>query len=176
MVGWVGDDLKGIDVVLYSDADFAGCKKTARSTTGVFLTLQGENTYFPFTAASKKQTCVSHSTPEAEVVAADHAVRAEGIPAIPIWELLLNHPVVIRFLEDNNATICNIKSGKFPKMRHVGRTHRVDLMWLHETFVGGHYDLMRCESAELGISGNMNRNIKAVYFIKTPVGQAALPA
>ena len=85
---WVGNHPKDMNIVLYSDADFAGCKETLRSTTGAFLTIQATHTFAPLAAVSKKQTCVSHSTPEAELVAADHAVRAEGLPALPLWELL----------------------------------------------------------------------------------------
>ena len=42
----------------------------------------------------------------------------------------------LKVYEDNEATIKMIKSGKFSAMRHVGRTHRVDLAWLHEVVEG----------------------------------------
>jgi len=130
---WVGNRPKDMNIVLYSDADFAGCKETLRSTTGVFLTIQGTHTFAPLAAVSKKQTCVSHSTPEAELVAADHAVRAEGLPALPLWELILGRKLQVHLKEDNEAAIKNLLSGKNPNMRHMGRTHKVDFMWLHET-------------------------------------------
>ena len=41
-----------------------------RSTSGCFLVLVGPNSYFPLTAFSKKQTSVSMSSTEAEVVVA----------------------------------------------------------------------------------------------------------
>ena len=63
----------------YADADFAGDHKTARSTTGVHMCLKGPHTYFPMNGISKKQDAVSHSTPEAEIVAAAFAIRREGI-------------------------------------------------------------------------------------------------
>ena len=130
---WVGNRPNDMNIVLYSDADFAGCKETMRSTTGAFLTIQGTHTFAPLAAVSKKQTCVSHSTPEAELVAADHAVRAEGLPALPLWELLLGRKLQVHLKEDNEAAIKNLLSGKNPNMRHMGRTHKVDFMWLHET-------------------------------------------
>ncbi len=68
----------------YSDADFAGDKKRQRSTSGVFLALYGAHTFFPLSAQSKKQTAVSHSTVEAEIIAADHAIRMAGLPALPL--------------------------------------------------------------------------------------------
>ena len=35
-------------------------------------------------------------------------------------------------LEDNDAVIKTIVKGRSPNLRHVGRTHRVDLDWLFE--------------------------------------------
>ncbi len=81
MVGWVGDKISDLSLELYSDADFAGCPETKRSTSGVFLVLVGKRTWFPLAAISKKQTCVSHSTPEAEIVAV--ADTTFGIGLVP---------------------------------------------------------------------------------------------
>ena len=50
---------------------------------------RGSDTNFPITAGSKRQGCVSHSTPEAELVAADYAMRTCGLPALHLWERLL---------------------------------------------------------------------------------------
>jgi len=101
---------------LWSSSDF---------TSGVFLCLVGPNTFMPLAAVSKKQTCVSHSTPEAELVAIDLAVRAEGLPALDIWEVLLERPVKLAFQEDNQAAIVALQSGYSTALRHIGRTHTV---------------------------------------------------
>ena len=37
-------------------------------------------------------------------------------------------------LEDNQATLQILKSGKNPALRHVARTHRVNLAWRSEVF------------------------------------------
>ena len=50
--------------------------------------LVGPNTYFPLNAFSKKQTVVANSSTEAEVVSANHALRAEGIPMLALLEQL----------------------------------------------------------------------------------------
>jgi hypothetical protein len=83
--GWVGDDPAAIELVLFTDADFAGDGDTHRSTSGVFLCLKGPRTFVPLSAVSKRQSCVSHSTPEAEIVAADHCLRTEALPATSLW-------------------------------------------------------------------------------------------
>ena len=63
-------------------------------------------------------------------------MRLEGLPACDLWEAILQRDVVLKFWEDNDAAIKIIQSGKNPNMRHMGRTHRVDTMWLHETCTG----------------------------------------
>ena len=141
---WIGDPPSEWQFVVYSDADFAGDKSTSRSTTGVFACIRAKNTFFPLTAISKRQSCVSHSTPEAEIVAADHAVRTTGLPGLQLWEALLGRPLQVMFMEDNEATIRIISTGKSQAMRHVGRTHRVDLAFLHEAKENKHIIVNPC--------------------------------
>ena len=88
MVGYVGNKISQVKVHLYADADFAGDPMTKRSTTGVNLCLRGSDTYCPINGQSKRQECVSHSTPEAEIVAADFALRREGIPMLDLWDII----------------------------------------------------------------------------------------
>ena len=89
MTGWVGDAPEEIGLRLFADADFAGDSKLSRSTSGLHLALLGPSTVYPLAGQSKKQGCVSHFTPEAELVAADHALRTSGLPALEVWDLLL---------------------------------------------------------------------------------------
>ena len=80
----------------------------------MFLAMVGPNTFFPISGVSKKQTAVSHSTPEAEIVAADAAVRTLGMPALDLWTTILGRTPILRLMEDNESTIQIIKSGKKP--------------------------------------------------------------
>ena len=73
LVGYVGDTTDTLRPHLYTDADLAGCSDTQRSTTGVHHSIRCVHTNFPVATVSKRQGCVSHSTPEAELVALDHA-------------------------------------------------------------------------------------------------------
>jgi hypothetical protein len=77
---------------------------------------------------------VSHSTPEAEIIAADHAVRAEGIPALSLLETTFERKVHLRMMEDNEAMVKICHSGKNPTMRYPNRTHKVGVSWLMEVF------------------------------------------
>ena len=82
MVGWVGDSIDDAHLALCADADFAGCVDSLRSTSGGHLNIQGPNTRFPLSGSSKRQGCVSHSTPEAEIVAADVAMSLKLLQRI----------------------------------------------------------------------------------------------
>ena len=88
MIGWVGNDLKDLSIGLFADADYAGCGESLRSTSGAHMHIQGSHARFPLAGMSKRQGCVSHSTPEAEIVAADYAMSRIGLPAITLWKLL----------------------------------------------------------------------------------------
>ena len=67
---------------------FSGDSRDSKSTSGCFLALVGPNSFYPLTAVSKKQTAVSHSTSEAEVVALDACVRTEGIPMLMLLDVV----------------------------------------------------------------------------------------
>jgi hypothetical protein len=141
MMGWVGNPVSEWELVVYSDADFGGDLETSRSTSGVFVCVRASHTFFPLSATSKRQSCVSHSTPEAEIVAADHAIRLEALPGLQLREALTGRKLKARFMEDNAATIRIIETGKSPVLRHIGRTHRVDLAFIHETYAEGQFTI-----------------------------------
>ena len=96
----------------------------------------GPNTNFPITGVSKRQGCVSHSTPEAEIVATAFALRMVGIPSLQLWHTLLPHRLTVLVHEDNQAMLRVIETGNNPTMRYLHRTHRVSVAWLHERFKG----------------------------------------
>ena len=133
-VGWVGDELGAVKPHVFADADSAGCSETQRSTSGLHFVIMGPNTNFPISGISKRQGCVSHSTPEAEIVATAFALRTVGMPALSLWHTLLPHRPVILVHEDNQAMLRVVETGKNPTMRYLHRTHRVSVAWLHERF------------------------------------------
>ena len=133
---------------LFADADFAGWAKTSRSTSGAHLSLLGPHSVWPITGQSKKQTCVSNSTPEAEIVAADHAIRTHGVPALDLWELILSSSdLTIEFHEDNQTAVVVLKTGYSAAMRHIERTHGVKLRATAERFWKGDFHMFYERSA-----------------------------
>jgi hypothetical protein len=119
--GWIGDPLENLELTIYADANWAE-KPTFVSTSGCFLCLSGRNTFFPLAALSKKQTAKSHSTPEAETVSADVAIRTIGLPALQLWDLVLGdgkRKLSAIFKEDNETAIRVMGTGRNPTMRHM---------------------------------------------------------
>ena len=141
MVRYIGDDLSKVQVHVYADADFAGDPSSKRSTTGVHLSLRGPHTCFPINGQSKRQECVSHSTPEAEIVAADWALRREGIPMLDMLDVIAGRGQKVVFHDSIESMLKACRSGKNPTMRHLLRTHGVSVAWLKEQFDTGNYDL-----------------------------------
>ena len=74
----------------------------------------------------KKQTSTSRSTTEAEMVGLATTLFGEGIPTLSLWELILGRSVSLD-IQDNQATIKVAKKGCSSKLRHVLRTHKVNL-------------------------------------------------
>eukprot|EP00959_Pyramimonas_sp_CCMP1952_P069367 1447521-Pyramimonas_sp.AAC.1 len=79
------------DVLLkqYSDADLASDIRTHRSTCASYQAIWGPCARAGQSMGSQRQTCVSHSTHEADIVAADLALRKKLLSALPLWEIPL---------------------------------------------------------------------------------------
>ena len=54
LTGWVGDNASDLSPHIYADADFAGCLKTQRSTSGMHFAAEGPHSRFPIAASSKR--------------------------------------------------------------------------------------------------------------------------
>ena len=110
LISWVGNTANELKLKIFTDADFAGEKISSdqpmdkRSTSGVFLVLAGDYTFFPLSAVTKKQTATSHSTTEAEVIAAALGIREHAIPAKVLFEHIYRRRVECVLYEDNTAT------------------------------------------------------------------------
>ena len=150
LYGWVCDRPNDIEIVAYCDADLAGDRTDSKSTSGVLICLVGPRTYVPITAVSKKQTSVSKSTPEAEIVALDHGVAKEGMPLAQLWQFAIGQgtgkPVTVNCMEDNEAACRIIITGNNPNMRYMSRTQRIDISWLNEVYNEQIFRFVACPS------------------------------
>ncbi|CAE6962770.1 unnamed protein product [Symbiodinium sp. CCMP2592] len=146
LYGWIGDAPEMLELVLYCDADLAGDRTDSKSTSGVFMCLLGPRSFMPLNALSKKQTSVSKSTPEAEIVSLDHAVYKLGLPALSMWEYMMGRRFQLRVMEDNEAAIRVVITGHNPNMRHMSRTQRIDISALNERYHAGDFLFVTCPS------------------------------
>ena len=175
---FVGDKPQECWIAMFVDASFAGDLQDSKSTSGMYLCLVGPHTFVPISWLCKKQGAVSHSSTESEVISLEASLRTEGIPALALWEKVVqvfsgkqlpqknsiknNTPKVFRdadqalldhlsnvdhvpctiplsngdgqivCFEDNEAVIKMTIKGRSPNMRHVQRSHRVNLDWLFD--------------------------------------------
>jgi len=134
LVGRVNDPSHLLTLRLYVDADFAGEREDSRSTSGGWLCLHGPHTMFPLVWISRKQTYTSRSTTESEIVAMAGALFGEALPTLDLWDMLLKRPMTLEVMEDNQATIKIVRKGYSMKLRHINRTHKVNLGGLKEVF------------------------------------------
>ena len=132
LTGHVGDDLHDIYVELLCDADFCGDDEHTYSTTGGWVQLSGKNTSFPLTWMSKKQGAVSRSTPEAEAAAMATTLFDEGLPLLELFSVLFRKSARLLIREDNEATAKVVSAGYSKRLRHMKRTHRINLGSLKE--------------------------------------------
>ena len=72
---------------LSQDSDFAGDLDDSKSTSGGTLCVFGSHTFVPISWMCKKQTSVSHSSTEADIISIDAGLRLDGIPALDVWDL-----------------------------------------------------------------------------------------
>ena len=84
----VGNTAKHCRLGLFQDSDSAGDLEYSKSTSGGTLCIFGRHTFVPISWMCKKQTSVSHSSTESEIISLDAGLRLGGIPALDLWDLI----------------------------------------------------------------------------------------
>ena len=87
---YVGNTAKQCRLGLFQDYDFAGDLEDSKSTSGGTLCVFGIHTIVPTSWMCKKQTSVSHSSTESEIISLDAGLRLDGIPALDLWDLIVS--------------------------------------------------------------------------------------
>ena len=136
--------------------------RTPKSTSGGSSRVFGSHTFAPISWMFVKQTAVSRSSTESEIIYLDAGLRMDGLPALDLWDLIVvgkisdakeilwiiddlnnvdfvssnvnssHKEALLKIVEDNEAVIKMIIKGRSPTMRHVSRTRRVALDWLFD--------------------------------------------
>ena len=84
----MGNTAKQCRLGLFQDCDFAGDVEDSKSTSGGTLCVLGNHTFVPISWMCKKQTAVSHSSTESEIISLDAGLRLDGLPALELSELI----------------------------------------------------------------------------------------
>lgn len=132
------ESANNLSLIVYSDADFAGCVDTRKSTTGHCVMLNSSIVSW----CSEKQKSVSLSTTESEYIAASQSVKEM------IWICRLLKNLKIEFNQpilhvDNQSAIKLIKNPEFHK-----RSKHIDVRFhfIREHFEEKLFDLNYIES------------------------------
>ena len=72
------------------DSDFAGDLEDSKSTSGGTLCIFGSHTFVPISWMCKKQTAVSHSSTESEIISLDMGLRLDRLLALELWDLIVS--------------------------------------------------------------------------------------
>ena len=86
----VGNTAKQCRLGLFQDSDFAGDLEDSKSTSGGTLCVIGSHTFVPISWMCKKQTTVSHSSTESEIISLDTGLRLDGLLALELWNLIVS--------------------------------------------------------------------------------------
>ena len=86
----VGNTAKQCRLGLFQDSDFAGDLDDSKSTSGGTLCIFGSHKFVPISWMCKKQTAVSQSSTESEIISLDAGLRLDELPALELWDLIVS--------------------------------------------------------------------------------------
>ena len=104
---------------LFQDSDFAGDLEDSKSTSGGTLCVCGSHTFVPTSWMCKKQTSVSHSSTESEIISLDEGLRLDGLPALELWDLIVS--VLGNTNQNHDRTVRPVASRDKNHVRHQSR-------------------------------------------------------
>ena len=85
----MGNTAKQCRLRLLQDSDFAGDLEDSKSTFGGTLCIFESQTFIPISWMCKKQTAVSHSSTESEIIFLDARLRLDALFALELWDLIV---------------------------------------------------------------------------------------
>ena len=127
LTGWIRDPKETLYLEMFVDADFCGDEDHCFSTSGGWIQISGPDSQFPLAWISKKQGAIARSTTEAETAAMAYVLFEEGLPLLELMKRLLSPNVKLRVREDNEATAKVVTAGYSKRLRHMKRTHKINI-------------------------------------------------
>ena len=120
----VGNTAKQCRLGLFQDSDVAGDLEDSKSTSGGTLCILGSHTFVPISWMCKKQTAVSHSSTESEIISLDTGLRLDGLPALELWDLIVSVFGSVIQTSDRTGRLVDIErnqksQGKINAMKNI---------------------------------------------------------
>ena len=112
----MGNTAKQCRLGLFQDSDITGDLEDSKSTSGGILCVFGSNTIVPICWMCKKQTSVSHSSTESEIIFLDTGLRLDGLPALELWDLIVSVFGNISHVSDGTGQPVNGKNKSYNKV------------------------------------------------------------
>jgi hypothetical protein len=75
----------------------------------------------------------------------DSTIRLLALPLVQIADEVFGI-TKIQIMGDNKGMLCVMKSGRNPTMRHLSRSHRVSVAWLHEQYKRENFEFAYVET------------------------------
>ena len=105
---------------LFQGSHFAGDLQDSKSTSVRILCIFGSRTFVPIRWVCKKQTLVSHSSTDSEVVSLDAGLRMDGLPALRLWDVVIQGLHSFKNTESTQEAKENLLRNSNPKPKRGG--------------------------------------------------------
>ena len=93
---------------LFQDSDFARDLEDSKSTSGGTLCIFGSHTFVPISWMCKKQTAVSHSSTESDIISLDIGLRLDGLLALELCVLIVSVFGSVSQISDRTGRLVNV--------------------------------------------------------------------
>ena len=138
---------------VYTDADFASCPLSSKSTSGIFVVAKTGDCVFPLHWVSRKQSSTARSTTEAETISLATAMFSEVENLQGHLAEILGFEIPVHYMQDNSTVITILKAGYSAKLRHMPRVHRVNVASVSERLTEPNVQITFCPTKEQRANG-----------------------
>ena len=123
----MGNTAKQCRLGLFQDSDFAGdLVVLKKSTSGGTVCIFGSHTLVPISWMCKKQTAVSHSSTESEIISLDTGLRLDGLPALELWDLIVSVFGSVSQISDRTGQLVNDVKKHHKSQKRINVMENID--------------------------------------------------
>ena len=122
----MGNTAKQCRLGLLQDSDFAGDPEDSKSTSGGTLRVFGSHTFVPMSWMCKKQTAVSHSSTESEIISLDTGLRLDGLLALELWDPIVSVFGSVSHISDRSGKPDNDVHKHHKSQNKIDAMHDID--------------------------------------------------